>query len=42
MNNIKILYFFRIDFSKGNGVNKASASKGLIFATTGIFKKLLI
>ena len=36
MNNIKILYYDRIDVSEGTNVNKTSKSKILIFVTVGI------
>ena len=38
MNNIKMLYFGRIDVSEGIDVNKTSESKECVkFFTTGIF-----
>ena len=36
MNNIKMLYFDRIDVSEGTDVNKTSAQKSALFVTTGI------
>ena len=36
MNNIKMLYFDRIDVSEEIDVNKTSHQKSLIFVTTGI------
>ena len=36
MNNIKMLYFDRIDVSEGIDFNKTSASKSVIFVTIGI------
>ena len=36
MNNIKILYYDRIDVSVGTNVNKTSKSKIVIFVTVGI------
>ena len=37
MNNIRILYFDRIDVSERIDVNKTSPSKSVIFVTIGIF-----
>ena len=36
MNNIKILYYDRIDVSEGTNVNKTSKSKSVIFVTVAI------
>ena len=35
MNNIKMLYFDRIDVSDGIDVNKTSASRSVMFVTIG-------
>ena len=37
MNNIKMLYYDRIDVSEGIDVNKPMNEKSVIFVTTGIF-----
>ena len=36
MNNIKILYFDRIDVSEGTDVNKTNGSRSAMFVTIGI------
>ena len=36
MNNIKMLYYDRIEVSKGINVNKTSESKSVIFITIGV------
>ena len=39
MNNIKILYYDRIDVSEGIDINKAKGiKKNVIFVTNGVFK----
>ena len=37
MNNIKMLYYYRIDVSEKIDINKQVSQKSVIFVTIGIF-----